>query len=592
VSREPRILVFVHDATDAEMIEMQVRKGRVRCAFQRVVTKDQFLKALRSDSADLVIADATFPRVDLAEIMKKTLATSPEVPWVILAGAQPEDAVVGWMKAGAGDVVTRKNLARLGGAVSELLAKSAETAPAAGAKDRADFPDAQTPGPASPASAPAAPATPAPAQGSAARGPSGQQAVQPPAAAGRSTVPQAGAPPAAAAPEADLVFRDLFDHAEDLVTLMDEEGIRLYSNPAHREVLDTPERLRGTTAFVDVHPDDRQRVAEIFHESFQEGKSARLEYRLMDNKGSLRSLESVGSPFRSSASGQMQAVVISRDITERVQREQDYEALLKALGPLSGEPFFQNLVNVIAQTLAARYVLISECLYQPCERVRSLAYLANGAFMPPFEYDLADTTCEAVFATGAPVHYPDSVQELFPKETALVAMAARSYLGVPLIGTGSVIVGHIFLMDDKRLADPSRTLHMLTQVAGRAAMEVERFRRDRSGRAAEFRLRFILESLADGVLVIDSQGIVTYLNEQVVSLVGHSGVDIIGKPLSQFLETEKTEEDKPLPDEGDIQVRFRCSDNTFRAATLQAKPLTDAARRVIGTVFLVRPAAD
>jgi PAS domain S-box-containing protein len=171
-------------------------------------------------------------------------------------------------------------------------------------------------------------------------------------------------------------------------------------------------------------------------------------------------------------------------------------------------------------------------------------------------------------------------------------MAARSYLGVPLIGTGSVIVGHIFLMDDKRLADPSRTLHMLTQVAGRAAMEVERFRRDRSGRAAEFRLRFILESLADGVLVIDSQGIVTYLNEQVVSLVGHSGVDIIGKPLSQFLETEKTEEGKPLPDEGDIQVRFRCSDNTFRAATLQAKPLTDAARRVIGTVFLVRPAAD
>jgi len=573
------------------MIEMQVRKGRVRCAFQRVVTKDQFFKALRSASADLVIADATFPRVDLADIMKKTLASSPQVPWIILAGTQSEDVVVGWMKAGAGDVVTRKNLTRLGGSVPELLAKALQAAPAAAATDRAGFPAAQTPGSGSTAPVPAPPTTPAPMPVSPTKERSGEQGGQAPGA-GRSTAPPASVPPPAATSGSDLMFRDMFDHAEDLVTVMDEEGIRLYSNPAHREVLDTPERLRGTTAFVDVHPDDRLRVADTFRESFQEGKAARLEYRLMDNKGSVRFLESVGSPFRSSVSGEMQAVVISRDMSERVQREQDFEALLKALGPLSGEPFFQNLVSVIAHTLAARYVLISECLYQPCERVRSLAYLANGAFMPPFEYDLADTTCEAVFATGAPVHYPDSVQELFPKETALVAMGARSYLGVPLIGAGSVIVGHLFLMDDKRLADPSRTLNMLTQVAGRAAMEVERFRRDRSGRAAEFRLRFILESLADGVLVIDSQGIVTYLNEQVVSLVGYSGVDIIGKPLSQFLEAGKDKEGKPLPDEGDIQVRFRCSDDTIRAARLQAKPLMDAARRAIGTVFLVRPATD
>ncbi len=555
MSRESRVVVFVHDATDAEMIEMQMRKARVHCSIQRITAKDQLLRTIRSAPPDLVIAEGAFPRLDVQNIMGKALAAAPGTPWIILAAPQTEDAVVGWMKAGAEDVVTRKSLSRLGSAASALLEKSTAAIPPA-------------PKPSVTASSqPVLPSSPAPSH--------------------PSPAPSPGPPDAG-----NTLLRDLVKHAPDLMTVLDDQGVRLYSNPAHRDVLDSPERLQGTVAFVDVHPDDRQRVAETLRAGMEEGEEIRLEYRLMDNKGSVRVLESVGATFISAASGKTNAVVVSRDMTERAQREHDLQALLKALGPLSGEPFFHNLVSVIGDTLAVRYVLVSECLYQPCERVRSLAYLANGTFMPPFEYDITDTTCEAVFATGAPVHYPDSVQELFPKETALVAMDARSYLGVPLIGTGSAIVGHLFLIDDKRLADSARALSMLTQVANRTAMEVERFRKDRSGRAAEFRLRFILESLADGVLVTDSHDIVTYLNEQVVSFIGFSGVDMIGKPLMQFLAQDQDPPLETLPEDGEIRVRLRCRDGDVRGAVLQAKPLKDGAGRGLGTVFLVRPAAD
>ncbi len=388
------------------------------------------------------------------------------------------------------------------------------------------------------------------------------------------------------------LFQEIVEHAGDLIAVLDEQGKRLYSNPLHAEVLDSPERLQGTTAYVDVHPDDRQIVGDAFRTAFREGKDTRVEYRLMDKKGSVRVMESIGIVLPPPPSGESRALVVSRDVTDRVHQEQDREALLRALGPLTGERYFHNLVYVLAETLKVRYVLVSESLYQPYERVRSIAYWANGMLMPPFEYDLADTTCEAVYSTRGPVHYPDSVQELFPRETALVEMEARSYLGVPLIGADSTIVGHLFIMDDKRMADPSRAQRMLTEVSGRTAMEMERLRHEEVVRGAESRLRFILESLADGVLVTDSLEIITYVSERVGTDIGCGSVDLIGKPLKQFVEHPDDARGAALPADGDASVRLRCCDGTLRSAVLQAKPLKDGTGKAMGTVFLVHLAAD
>ena len=383
------------------------------------------------------------------------------------------------------------------------------------------------------------------------------------------------------------LFQEIVEHAGDLIAVLDEQGKRLYSNPLHAEVLDSPERLQGTTAYVDVHPDDRQIVGDAFRTAFREGKNTRVEYRLMDKKGSVRVMESIGIVLPPPSTGESRAVVVSRDVTERVHQEQDREALLRALGPLTGERYFHNLVYVLAETLKVRYVLVSESLYQPYERVRSIAYWANGMLMPPFEYDLADTTCEAVYSTRNPVHYPDSVQELFPRETALVEMEARSYLGVPLIGADSTIVGHLFIMDDKRMADPSKAQHMLTQVAGRTAMEMDRLRHEEVVRGAESRLRFILESLADGVLVTDSLEIITYASERVGTEIKCGSIDLIGKPLTQFIAPPGEDQGTALPGDGEARMGLRCCDGTLRSAVLQAKPLKDGTGKAMGTVFLV-----
>jgi PAS domain S-box-containing protein len=508
------------------------------------------MSAVRTGLPDCIIADAAIPRLDVAALMAHVRATHPSSLWIILTSAAGEDTVVGWMKAGAADVIIRKNLSRMGPAVADALAH--------------------------PVSIPVAelPATPPPLP---------LPVSDPPPPSTRSTQ------------QADLhLMQEVLDHASDLIMLLDARGTRLYSNPAHRQVLDAPEHLKGTVAFVDVHPDDRARVTAAFLAGFREGKETRVQYRLMDNRGQIRILESVGMPVRTGPLDGPRSVVVSRDVSERVRKETDRDALLHAIGPVSGEAYFVNLVTTLARTLRVRYVLVSECIYQPCERVRSLGFVANGSLMPPFEYDIADTTCEAVFATRGPVHHPDRVQDLFPRMEALVTMGARSYLGVPLVTTGGTITGHLFIMDDRTLVDPARATELLLEVAPRTAMEVERYRQDLTVRASETRLRSILESLANGVVVVDTHSIITYLNDAAAVMGERDGMDVIGKPLGTFLMIGDADEegDGGEGPTGRSSARLVRKDGSHRAVIALATPLKDGNARVHGTIHLLYPADD
>jgi PAS domain S-box-containing protein len=552
VSHDTRILLLVHDPTDAEVIEMQLRKAHLRCTIQRVSAKDQFMTAVRSVPPDCVIADTSIPRLDVMGVMANVRNEHPEIVWVLLTPAGSEETLVGWMKAGASDVVTRKSITRIGSAVADVLARAAART----------FPGPSVPPPPPPPVPVSAPA-PAPTL----------------------------APAMTPSQQAELhMLRDVLEHAEDLVALLDARGTRLYSNAAHKDVIDSPEHLRGTVMFVDVHPEDRPRVTTAFLAGLREGKEVRCEYRVMDNRGMVRIYESIASPVRTGPLDGPRSVVVSRDVTDRTQRERDKETLVRVLEGLSGELYFIGLVNALARILHVRYVLVSEAVYQPAERVRSLAYYANGSLLPSFEYDLTDTTCAAVFENREPVHYPDRIAELFPRMEALVTMGARSYLGVPLLNSAGLPVGHVFIMDDKRFADAARAIELLTGIAPRTAMEVERHRQDIAVHASEARLRSILESLAAGVLVVDPLNIITYLNGPAAGMAERTGVEVIGKPLTDLLEFDDATSAGRVSGE-DVPGRLIVRGSERKNVSVRARALKDANGRANGTIYVLHLAA-
>src|ERR1700689_2543683 len=123
--------------------------------------------------------------------------------------------------------------------------------------------------------------------------------------------------------ERDQLFQLISENAADMIALVDNDGRRLYNSPAYQKVLGySPEDLKNTSSFEQVHPDDRPRVVQAAEKARQTGVGVRLEYRVRHRDGSWRSLESTASPIRNAKGQTDKLVIVNRDITDRKRAEE------------------------------------------------------------------------------------------------------------------------------------------------------------------------------------------------------------------------------------------------------------------------------
>ncbi|HEX4786719.1 MAG TPA: EAL domain-containing protein [Candidatus Sulfotelmatobacter sp.] len=134
------------------------------------------------------------------------------------------------------------------------------------------------------------------------------------------------------------LFQIVTENAADMIALVDMTGRRLYNSPAYKRILGyTPEELGETSAFEQIHPDDRFKVLEAARESRETGIGKRLEYRIKHKDGSWRALESVASTIRDAKGEVSKLVIVNRDVTERKRAEAQLEHNLFH-DPLTGLP--------------------------------------------------------------------------------------------------------------------------------------------------------------------------------------------------------------------------------------------------------------
>ncbi len=112
-------------------------------------------------------------------------------------------------------------------------------------------------------------------------------------------------------------FRLIMENLADLVALLDLEGRRLYNSPSYQSILGNPDKLRGSSSFDEIHPEDKELVKRVFDETVRTGIGKRLEYRLIDQDGNTRYVESQGSVIRDMEGHISQVLVVSRDVTNR-----------------------------------------------------------------------------------------------------------------------------------------------------------------------------------------------------------------------------------------------------------------------------------
>ncbi len=135
-------------------------------------------------------------------------------------------------------------------------------------------------------------------------------------------------------------FRAFVDNSTDLITLLDVDGRIRYQSPAASEMLGyTPSDLIGDAAISNVHPEDRDAVLTTFERAAEAPDATpQVEYRIEHADGSWRWLEShvnnqLGDPAIEGF------IVNSRDITERVKRQDELERY-ETIVEVTGDPVY------------------------------------------------------------------------------------------------------------------------------------------------------------------------------------------------------------------------------------------------------------
>ena len=549
MAEEKRVLILEPDSTDAEVIVMQLRKAGLALTSRRVGTKDMLDRIVAEFRPDIVIADTAVPRCDVLALVRQQRIDNPDVQWIIVSAAGSEELAVESLKAGARDYVSKKNIGRLGAAVKAMIENPPAVPPP---PQDAEFLPPQEP-PASPS-----------------------------------------APP----PAVDDLFRRTVESTTDLIAVLDLEGKRIYNNPAYADLLDEPDTLEGTSSFVDIHPDDREEVRNVFRETVATGVGKRLEYRLVDRNGSIRYIESQGSVVRDANGNPDKVVIISRDISDRRMAGEFMRQVQEEIARNRGGEFFPGLVRALAEALSVKYALVSECTDRRRERVRALAYWASGALAPVFEYDVANTTCERVVREAKTIYFATGVQELFPGEAALAAMDACSYMGTPLLDSSGGVIGHLFIIHDSPLPNPDVARSVLTVTAARAASELEHRLALRVVSDSELHFHALLEEMSAGVIETDMEDVITIVNRRMSELSGYEGGEMLGRLASTLLIPEG---DRRLLYERNERRRqgvtevyeavLKQKDGTLFAAQICASPHRNVRGDIIGTLALVTPGA-
>jgi formate hydrogenlyase transcriptional activator len=176
------------------------------------------------------------------------------------------------------------------------------------------------------------------------------------------------------------------------------------------------------------------------------------------------------------ADGQPEKLLaVSRDVTAQKQATQTLRSIVTGTAAVTGGDFFRSMVKHLASALPVKLAFVTECANVNKTRARMLAFWDGQQVVDGLEYDVKDTTCEFVYQ-GQPCYYPANLQQLFPKEEALVELDGQSYIGLPLCSQSGELIGHLAVIDDQPLTETrgAQMQDVLQIFAARASVELER----------------------------------------------------------------------------------------------------------------------
>ena len=224
--------------------------------------------------------------------------------------------------------------------------------------------------------------------------------------------------------EGEKLFRLITENAADMIAVVDMEGKRVFNSLSYQKVLGySLEELKESSAFEQIHPDDRESVELAAEEARRTGVGRPLEYRVRHKDRSWRVLESTASVIRNAKGEPQHLVIVNRDVTERKraaealrQSEASFRSVVEDApygiyrASLSGElvlvnPALQKILGYASQTELLQANLATQIYRNPLDhqKVNELL-LQQGSFIDvEVEWKRQDGAPITVRCSGWPI---------------------------------------------------------------------------------------------------------------------------------------------------------------------------------------------
>jgi signal transduction histidine kinase len=119
---DPLRVVIVEDVpSDAELIQLELRRGGLSFTSRVVEDRAAYLAALETDRPHVVLSDLALPAFDGLSALGLLLERYPEVPFIVVTGSVDEETAAECIEAGAADYVLKGHLERIVTAVRAAL---------------------------------------------------------------------------------------------------------------------------------------------------------------------------------------------------------------------------------------------------------------------------------------------------------------------------------------------------------------------------------------------------------------------------------------------------------------------------------------
>ncbi len=108
-----KILHVEDSATDAELIEMELRESDILFDYLVVDTREEYVKALTDFKPDVILCDHTLPAFNSFEALRLLKLQKLNIPFIVITATMTEDVAVTIVRSGADDYILKDRLKRL-----------------------------------------------------------------------------------------------------------------------------------------------------------------------------------------------------------------------------------------------------------------------------------------------------------------------------------------------------------------------------------------------------------------------------------------------------------------------------------------------